>query len=147
MPPWKLSIEAVKMTFPAPRAIIPRPSSRLSTNWLVRSTCKTRFQSSSEWSTAGARAMVPALLTRMSTEQSRPLIASTRWRTASGSARSAVETGERAARTTHTLLELAALGLEGDAHPDDVRARLSQRLRHRQSDAAAGAGDDVRPDR
>ena len=66
-PPWKLNMDAVKMILPAPRSTIGRASSRASTNCDVRFVCSTRRHCSSSCSSAGARAIVPALLTRMST--------------------------------------------------------------------------------
>ena len=66
MPPWKLSSDAVKMILPARRSTIPRPSSRASTNGAVRFTSSMRSHVAVSKSTAGALAIEPALLTRMS---------------------------------------------------------------------------------
>ncbi len=75
MPPWKLSREAMLTIFPgALRAIMSRAASCESWKTLVRLTCRTCCQSSRETSSAAARAMVPALLMRMST---RPSLSST----------------------------------------------------------------------
>ena len=67
MPPWKLSSDAVKMIFPAPRATISLPNSRLKMNCAFKLTSMTLSQYSSGCSAAGLRRIVPALLTRMST--------------------------------------------------------------------------------
>src|ERR1035438_9016700 len=65
------------------------PTSRARMNWLVRSTCSTRSQSSSVCCAAGARAMVPALLTSMSIAGDQPASCAARSVTAARSAKSA----------------------------------------------------------
>ena len=88
-PPWKLRTEATKTTRPPrPRSIILRPSSRVSRNGAVRFTSITASQSSSECSAAGARRMVPALLTSTSTASPSASSRSTRARSAAREPRS-----------------------------------------------------------
>jgi hypothetical protein len=84
MPPWKLSSDAVKMILPYPRSSIPRAIAWVSTNWLDRLTSSTRSHASRGCTAAGARSIVPALLTRMSTRppESRSASASTAARSA-----------------------------------------------------------------
>ena len=65
-PPWKVSMEAVKMILPDLRWSMSFPISLVRMNWALRLTWMTVSQYSSEWSLAGARLIVPALLTRMS---------------------------------------------------------------------------------
>src|ERR1017187_3677411 len=67
MPPWKESSEAMLTIFPRPRGSMCAPAARESRNTAVRLISITASQSSSECSTAGARRMMPALFTRIST--------------------------------------------------------------------------------
>ena len=100
----------MKITLPEPRATIPFPSSRVSTNGAVRFTSSTVSQSSSAWSTAAERAIVPALLTRMST--ARPPEPSSDANSLHRDTIGEVDavTGERAAGRLDPLLHLARLG-------------------------------------
>ena len=147
MPPWKLSSDAVKTILPCPRATMPGADRPGQHERRVRLTSSTRSHASSRCSAAGARAMVPALLTRMST--GRPSAAEPRDQPADRVAVGEVgghrpEAAARGPRPAHAPgcrvgLELVALT------PTTSAPAARQRLRHRQADAAPGAGDDGEP--
>ena len=92
---------------------------------------------------AGARAIVPALLTRMSTSMA---VARAPWRRARrprprSRGRRGRPVNERPGASTRAL-RLAAGGVEAEARADDVGAGGGQRLGHRQADPAPAARDE-----
>src|SRR5687768_17258197 len=77
MPPWNESIEAMLMILPRPAAIIFLPTACDRKKALLRLTSITSSQSCSLKSTASARRIRPALLTRMSMAPSPATVSST----------------------------------------------------------------------
>src|SRR4051812_13528100 len=66
IPPWNERRDAMLTILPEPCSIIPLPAARQSLNTLDRLTLMTVSQSSSEYSAAGDRLIMPALFTSMS---------------------------------------------------------------------------------
>ena len=125
---------------PRPRASMCLPAARHRRNTAVRFTSSTAAQSSSEKSTAGARRIMPALLTRMSIAPSSRTVASTSAVGGRGVAQVAAQHARRAARACGSRAAVV-VGHVLVAVAGDVGAGLGERARDRRADAGARAGD------
>ena len=141
MPPWKASSEAMlTMAPPACRAKAARAKAWERKNTALRLTSITSSQSASVKSTASARRMMPALLTRMSSGPSVGERRRRRRRVVEGEREARGPSGPRPAISAERLVERAS----GRRRSTSAPAR-GQAEGDRLADAGVGAGDQRAP--